>query len=732
MRALARWCFGHRRIVVAIWLVVTVGSTALATGVGSEYSNDLTLPHTESFEASALLHRIQPKRHGDTEQVVIAVAHGSVMSASVRVRTDAMLARIARLPHVTRIGSPYAPGAAGQIAPSGRIAFADVTFNETSSEIGSSEAKRFNALVTGASRGLVQFQASGDIAENGDPSSASTALPIGFIAAGVVLFMVFGTLSATMLPLLTAAVSLGTGIAAVGLLSNVMDVASFASQLSLLIGLGVGIDYALFIVTRYRQGRMRGLGPEDAVVQALDTSGRAVLFAGMTVCIAMLGMLALGVSFLYGVALAASITVAFTVLAALTLLPALLALLGDRALRRRDRRAIAQRRFVFSDESPGWARWTRILQRRPAVFAVSAIVLMLVIGVPFTSMRLGSADAGSDPPGTTTYKAYELLAQGFGPGYNGPIELVAQVSSAAQRAEFRAATAVAAHDPDVASATTPTFLPGGSDRSQVAVASLLPKGSPEAVSTANLVQALRARILPNATGPSALRVLVGGETATFTDVATVLSMKLPLFVGVVVAVSFLLLTAVFRSLAVPFTAALMNLLSTGSSLGIVTAIFQFGWLRGLFGVTSTGPIESFLPVLLFPILFGLSMDYEVFLVARIHEEWHRRGCTRQAVAHGLAATGKTINAAAAIMVLVFAAFVLGGQRVIELFGIGLASAVLLDAVIVRSVIVPSVMLLLGDTNWHLPAVLGRAIPQLRIEGRRLEAALTRAQPSESA
>ncbi len=722
MTAIARWCFGHRWLVLAAWIVATLASLAIASSVGSEYTGDLRIPHTDSFAASALLHRTEPKRPSDTEQVVIAVARGSVRDPAVRARTDALLARLARLAHVVEVRSPYAAGDASQIAASGRVAFAEVTFGSSSSEIPGSEARRFDAIVTGAGRRTVQFQASGDIAESGNPSSASTSLPIGFVAAGIVLLVVFGTLPATLLPLLTAAASLGMGVAFVGLLSNVMEMASFASQLALLIGLGVGVDYALFIVTRYRQGRLRGLGAEAAVVQAIDTSGRAVLFAGATVCIAMLGMLALGVSFLYGVGLAAAITVAFTVLAALTLLPSLLALFGEHTLRRRDRRAIAEGRLALSDESPGWLRWTRILQRRPTAFAAASIALMLVIAMPFSSMRLGSADAGSDAPSTTTYKAYELLARGFGAGYNGPLELVAAVASPAQRAAFRTAAAAAARNPDVARTTAPQFLPGGPDRTEVAVTSLYPKGSPEAISTANLLSALRTRILPAAGRRTTLRIFVDGETAAFTDVATVVSRKLPLLVGVVVAVSFLLLTAVFRSLAIPLTAAAMNLLSTGASLGVVTAIFQFGWLRGLFGVTSTGPIESFLPVLLFPILFGLSMDYEVFLVARIHEEWHRRRCTRDAVAHGLAATGRTINAAAAIMVLVFAAFVLGGQRVIELFGIGLSGAVLLDAVIVRSVIVPTVMLALGEANWQLPRALGRVIPHLRVEGSRLEAA----------
>ncbi len=701
-------------MVVAAWLVAIVAAYGALEAVGSHYSDNLVLPNTQSYEASSLLARASVRATGDTDQIVFAVSRGTVRSASVRRDAEALFARIARLPHVIRVDSPFADGARGQIARSGRIAFADVQFGVGASQLPSEEAERYVALVMGASHGDLQYQASGSVAENGSQSGLSLGLPIGFLAAGVVLFLVFGTLLATLLPLLTAAVSLGAAIAVIGLLSNLMNMASFASQLALLIGLGVGVDYALFIVTRYRQSRLRGLPSEEAVVQAIDTSGRSVMFAGLTVCIAMLGMFALGVSFLYGVAVAAALTVAFTVVAALTLLPALLALFGAGALRRRERRAIASRLLLTTEDSPGWRRWTGVLQRRPAALGAAAIVLMLVIGLPLTSMRLGSADASSDPSSSTTFKAYEILARGFGAGYNGPIVLVASVSSSEQRAEFDAVIATTARVRGVATVTPATVLPTRGSAS-VASAEVYSRYSPQAVATANLVSALRSRVIPAAERGTGLHVLVGGQTATFNDVATVLSQKLPLFIAIVVGVSCLLLTAVFRSLTIPVTAAVMNLLSTGASLGIVTAVFQFGWLGGVLGI-SPGPIESFLPVLLFPILFGLSMDYEVFLVSRIREEWGRRGDNRAAVADGLAATGKTINAAAAIMVLVFAAFILGGQRVIELFGVGLASAVLLDAVVVRSIIVPSAMLLVGDANWHLPRLLAKRLPHLRIEG----------------
>ncbi|HET9718644.1 MAG TPA: MMPL family transporter [Solirubrobacteraceae bacterium] len=716
MRLIATWCYRHRWLVAAAWMLAALATTAAKSAVGSRYASDFRLPHTQSFAALALLQQSAPRASGATDELVVAVRRGQVTDPAVRQRVTALLDRVARVPHVTEIGSPYA-GARGarQIAPSGRIAFATITFDVGPAQISGAQAGAYTHIITSASGRGVQFEVNGRVAGIANPQSSGTALPIGFLAAGVVLFVVFGSLMAMLLPLLTAAVSLGTGIAAVGLLSNLVTMADFSGELSLLIGLGVGVDYALFIVTRYRQALLRSLSREEAVVEAIDTSGRAVMFAGLIVCIAMLGMFALGVSFLYGVAIAAAITVAFTVLASVTLLPALLALFGERALRRGERRLIKEGRFRSGDESPGWSRWTDILRRRPALFAAAAAVAMLVIGAPSLSMRLGSADASSDPASTTTHKAYELLVRGFGAGYNGPLQLVGAVRSPTQERQFSLVLAAARETPDVVAVTRPQLLAGRHGHPDVELADVYPRGGPQAASTAVLLERLRNQVVPRASRGTALHVLVAGQTAIFTDFATVLDGKLPLFIGAVVMLSFLLLTVVFRSLLIPFTAAMMNLLSTAGSLGVVTAVFQLGWLRSLTGFSS-GPIESFLPVLLFPILFGLSMDYEVFLVSRIYEEWHARRSTRDAVAHGLAATGKTITAAAAIMVLVFGAFVLGGERVIELFGVGLASAVLLDAVIVRSILLPAVMLLLGELNWALPQPLERLLPHLRIEG----------------
>jgi RND superfamily putative drug exporter len=722
VRKLGKWCFTHRLITVLAWVGTLLALTAIHAAAGSAYSDNFDLSGTQSFDAVHLLQRAAPKASGDTDQIVIAVDNGKVTDPAVRSQVESMLTNVAKLPHVSAVSSPYAPTGAAQISPSGQIAFANVQFDVQANKITAAGAKQFvNTARAGAGNG-VKVEVGGQVAEAANQNGAS-GLPFGFLAAGVVLFLVFGSLLAMALPLLTAGLALGTGIAVIGLLSHAIQMASFSSELSLLIGLGVGVDYSLFILTRYRQGLLRGLTGEEAVVESVDTSGRAVLFAGIIVCIALLGLFALGVSFLYGVAIAACIAVAFTVVAALTLLPALLGFFGVRVLRRRDRRALKAHELRTTDESAGWARWAGLLEKRPALFAAAAAGVMILIAIPFFSIRLGSADAGSDPSGSTTRKAYDLLAKGFGPGYNGPLQLVAEVSGPGQEAQFTKVVDAVAATPGVVSATRPHFIAGRTPGGEgVALANVYPKGSPQAVSTSNLLQKVRDTVVPDATRGTGLHVLVGGQTAIFFDFSKVLSRKLPLFLGIVVVLSFLLLMCVFRSLLIPLTAALMNLLSAAAAFGVVTAVFQDGFGASLLGIDKTGPIEAFIPVFLFAILFGLSMDYEVFLVTRMYEEWHRRGDNREAVTHGLAATGRTITAAAAIMILVFGAFILGGERIIDLFGVGLASAVLLDALIVRSVLVPSLMLIFGDANWKLPIRLDRLLPHLRVEGATAQAA----------
>lgn len=718
MRALATWCFRHRRWVLAAWLGLLVVVSAVARSVGSDYSNNFTLPNTPSTQALNLLKSSFPQLAGDTEQVVFQTSGGRrVTDPAVEARISAVLSKVSRLPHATRVVSPFS-GVAGatQISPDGRVAFASLTFDRQPQSLSQSEAEHMVGLVQAADEPGLEAAVAGQLAEKAiQPSFGGSGL--GIILAGVVLLLVFGSLFAMALPLLSALVSLGTAIGLISLLSHLLKMPQFAPELVILIGLGVGVDYALFIVTRHRQGLIAGWDTESAAVNAVNTSGRAVLFAGIVVCIALLGMFALGVSFLYGMAVSAALGVALTMLASLTLLPAMLGFIGPRILSRRQKRDLQRQgpRVVGVGRRGFWSRWADTIQRRPAVPAGIALGVIVLVALPFFSMRLGNSDQGNDPVGTTTRTAYDMLATGFGPGFNGPLQLVAQEQGTLSLPELSALSRRIQAQPDVARVAPAFVLPTRGGR-QVALVLVYPKGSPQAASTSDLIAQLRASVIPQAVSGTGLKVLVGGSTAIFVDFAHVLTQKLPLFVGLVVVLSFLLLSVVFRSLAVPLTGAAMNLLSIGGAFGIVTAVFQWGWLGNLFGVNRPGPIEAFLPVMLFAILFGLSMDYQVFLVTRIHEEYLKGGRdNRLAVRNGLAATGKTITAAALIMILVFGSFILGGQRVIKEFGVGLGGGILIDAVIIRMTIVPSLMQLLGRANWWFPASLDRRLPHLSVD-----------------
>ena len=448
----------------------------------------------------------------------------------------------------------------------------------------------------------------------------------------------------------------------------------------------------------------------------MNTSGRAVLFAGIIVCIALLGMFALGVTFLYGLAIAAAIGVSFTMIAALTLLPALLGFIGPRVLSRKQKRNLALNgpRVVGLGTKGFWPRWADFIRRRPVLPALVALLVVVFLALPFFSLRLGSSDQGNDPVGTTTREAYDLLAQGFGPGFNGPLLLVTQNAGPADTAALEHLAAEVSTQPNVAKVATPLSLPSR-DGKTVSVITVYPKSSPQAAATTDLIDHLRQTTIPQAVSGSGVQVYVGGNTAIFVDFARVLSSKLPLFIGLVVVLSFLLLSIVFRSIVIPLTAAAMNILSIGAAFGILVAVFQWGWLGSVFQVSKPGPVEAFLPVMLFAILFGLSMDYEVFLISRIQEEWLKSGDNRTAVRNGLAATGKTITAAALIMILVFGSFILGGIRVIKEFGLGLAGGIFVDAFFIRMAMVPALMFLFGKANWWFPGWLDRILPHLSVD-----------------
>jgi len=703
--------------VLTGWILLLVAAVFIQSSTGSNYSASNRLSGTQSATAQSLLQRAAPSVSGDTERIVIATKTGSVRQPAVRSSVQAMLAKVARLPNVGTVTSPYSAAGATQISRSGSVAFATVTFTKDQNAISTSEATKFVNTARAPNGGAVQVDVLGQVAAATNTASSSSTI-FGVLAALLVLLFVFGSILPALLPLLSTGIALGAAVSLIGALSNVLSMASFTSQLSILIGLGVGIDYSLFILSRTRSEMRRGRSIPDAIGISAATSGRTVLFAGITVCIALLGMLTVGVSVLSGAAIAASIAVLLPMAAAQTLAPALIGFLGKRTLTRKQRAALEAGDIHPPEASTRWANWAELVQRRRVGLSLAALAIMVALTIPAFSLRLGAADENTDPTSTTTttHRAYELLAKGFGPGFSGPLELVAPVQSSGQPATFSHVVAAAGHTPGVAAVSAPQLLPAGPGHPGVAVAQVYPTGSPQDASTSKLITTMRSQVIPNAIAGQQLTVYVGGETALADDYAAQLESKLPMFVAIVVVLSFLLLMIVFRSLLIPATAALMNLLSAGAAFGVITAVFQWGWLSSLVGVTHTGPIPPLAPILMFAVLFGLSTDYEVFLISRIHEEWLRRRDNSQAVNHGQAVAGRTITALAAIMVVVFFAFTFTTDRTIKLIGLGMATAILVDALVIRTVLVPAIMHSLGKANWYFPRWLERRLPRLEIEG----------------
>jgi len=543
------------------------------------------------------------------------------------------------------------------------------------------------------------------------------------IAALVILLITFGSLLAAGIPLLTAGLGLITGVGLIGLATHVLDIPNVSPDLALMIGLGVGIDYSLFIVTRFRENYLASGDVVASVIGAMDTSGRAILLAGTTVVIALLGMFATGVSFMYGLSIASVLAVLLTMTASLTLLPAILSRIGHRLVRAPGARRLGHRTPVpdaagfaaaqaaHASGRSRWREWSNTVQARPWRLAFASLVVMVVLLTPVFALRLDTSDAGNDPAGTNTRQAFDMLARGFGAGFNGPLLLVAELPKGTNLSSAAPALHALETTPDVAAISQPRLAPSGN----VAVAQVYPRSAPQDTTTTNLVNNMRHHVLPPIERSTGITVLVGGFTAGSIDFSNVLSGKLPLFIALVVILSALLLLVMFRSVVIAIQAALMNLLSIGGALGVTVAVFQWGWAGSLLGVEK-GPIEPWIPVLMFAVVFGLSMDYEVFLVSRVREEWVRRRDASAAVGDGIAFTGRVISAAAAIMICVFLSFMLGNERTLKEFGFGLAAAVFLDALVVRCVMLPAVLELLGPITWRLPGWLDARLPHINIEG----------------
>lgn len=703
---------------------------SLGSSVGTREIDDFRLPGTESQRAYDLLAEHAPAQNGVTDQFVYVARQGTLKDRRLQERIERSLAQARKVPIVVDVAELT-------LSPDGRIGVVSVTYTDDIDALDIDVLRKVQDAGFAARGPDLQVEHGGQGAQflrfseqEGGPTEA-----IGLLAAFVVLMLTFGSLIAAGVPLLTAIFALATTLGLVPVISQVVDTPDFAPQLAALIGIGVGIDYALIVVTRYRaehdriRARAGDVDPsaddareqrramrEEALLVAMDTAGRTVFFAGLTVMIALLGLLLLGLAFMQGAALAAALAVLFTMLAALTLLPAMLSRFGgwiDRLhlpLPGAKRRAAAAA-AIEPGESPAWARWSETVQRRPWPALVVALLILLGLAVPALNMRLGTADAGLDPPDTTTRKAYDIVASGFGAGTNGSFLLAVQLPEKGDVAAARRIAQAVSDDPDVARVAPPQLSKDG----EIATVVLFPKSGPQDIKTARLLDRLRDEQLPPVERATGAAVYVGGQVASQEDFTSVIAQKLPLFVGMVVLLSALLLMAVFRSIFIPIKAAFMNLLSIGAALGFVTLVFQEGFLADALSV-GTGPVESFVPVMLFAIVFGLSMDYEMFLVSRIHEEWLRTGDAARAVRNGVATTGRVITAAASIMIVVFLVFgLLGGERVIKEFGLGLAIAVLLDALIIRCLLVPAIMQIVGRWAWAFPRWMDRRLPRVAIE-----------------
>jgi putative drug exporter of the RND superfamily len=701
MQSLAQFSISHRRTVIGVWIVLLVASIGTAGAIKNHFNNNLTLPNSGTQKATDLLRSHFPALAGDSDQIVFHTNDGSLTSAANRARVAASLRAVATLPHVVEVISPYANPQA--IARDGRTGFASLLFDQRGDALPQAAVKNVIDAAESARGGGLDIALGGYAIEESQRPTIGAATLVGIAAAMVVLFLSFGSLLAMALPIVTALFGIGTSMGLIAALTHALPTPDFASELALLIGLGVGVDYALFVVTRYRD-RYRGNGGDvdEAVVLAMNTAGRSIAFAGATVVIAVLGLFVVGVHLLYGVALATSLTVLLMLAASLTLLPALLSLAG----RRIGGKAAKQ----SGREGAVWARWISLIQRAPLLAAAAASILLLVLAAPALSLRLAASDASNDPASTTTHRAYELLKEGFGAGFNGPLQLAVELPKVGgKQALAKLSTAIG--KTDGVAAVAPPKLNTSRDTAAITV---FPSTPPQSKQTYELVKHLRDAVIPPVATRTGLTVFVGGATASQVDFAHVLSSKLLLFVAVVILLSALLLLAVFRSLVIPIQAAVMNLLSIAAALGVVQAVFERGWAAGLLGVTRS-PVEAFIPVIVFAIVFGLSMDYEVFLVSRIHEEWTHGAEHSAAIRDGLIRSGRVVTAAAAVMIVVFSSFAASDNHILKLFGLALATAVFLDAVVIRTILLPAVLELVGKRTWALPAWADRLLPHLAIE-----------------
>jgi putative drug exporter of the RND superfamily len=746
LRRLASFAVRHKRLMVfGIWLPLTILIAVGSTSIGSNFRTEMAMPSSDARQAEEMLSSVQSGDAGVNGQIVIKTDK-TVVDASIKKEFTAALDVIAQIPNVS-VKSPYE--SPSQINQSKTIAFAEISVPRTYTMV---DMEKVADKVFAASQNVkdagITIEYGGQIFETFEMPESEV---LGLLAAVIILVIAFGSIIAMGLPIGVALLGLAVASSIVAVVSNFMSMPNEATSMVAMIGLGVGIDYALFIVTRFREAMHDGLSIEDAVVEAIDTSGRAVMFAGITVIVALLGLLSIGLAFVTGFAVAMAIGVAVMMIGSVSLLPALLAMVGTR-IESTSWAAVAalgslvisamvavfthsilfvqiggaiaaafiiMRFFVAGLKKPLphraqnnhqhtiWWRWSRVVQHHPWRALSVSVVGLGLLAMPMFSLRLGFSDMGNAPEDTSVRKAYDLISEGFGPGFNGPLYIAVGGETAADPQAMQQFAQVIAKTDGVAAA-----FPAPMPSKEVGLVIAYPKTSPQDEATSDLVHNLRSDIIP----ATNVYAKVGGFTASGIDFSDYLSKRLPWLIGSVLIVSFFLLMAVFRSILVPLKAVLMNLLSVGAAYGVIVAVFQWGWMADVFGVGKPGPVEAWAPMFLFAIVFGLSMDYEVFLLSRMKEEYNRTGDNFTAVADGVAATARVITAAALIMVCVFAAFVLAPDRQLKLFGMGMAVAVFLDATVVRMLLVPATMELLGDRNWWIPKWLDRVLPKIDVEG----------------
>ena len=713
--------FAARRpwVVIGAWLLVSLLVVTAAGSLGRELGDSFEVPGLDSQEATDLLSRTESDRAGLTAHVVATpVDDGVTFFDSEEASEDLaeIEARVAALDNVVGISGPaeeIAAGAgeaaaSGSVSPDGRIAVIRVQY-PVIEDLGASDLANLKELGVELREGSsLQVEMGGDLFFAFEEAETGTGEVIGVLMAVIVLLVAFGSFIAMGLPIGMTLFGLALGISSMSLITYLIDIPSWAPQMASMIGLGVGIDYALFLVTRHREFLARGATVEESVGRAVATAGLAVIFAGGTVVIAILGLAVAGVPFMTASGVATAVIVLLMVVASVTLLPAFLGLAGRRISRVRFRRHRADAVSGAEDASRRH-RWGAHVTRHPWAYVAGGTALLLALAAPVLALRLGTPDEGSLPPSRTERRAYDLVAEGFGPGINGPLVIAVDISGDASNVE--ALRAAIAADEGIAAVAPPEV----DTAAGVATLIAFPTTSPQDGATLATVDRLRSDVLPPVLEGSASRAHVGGQTATWADIGAQVNRRLPLFISAVILLSFLLLMVVFRSLLVPLKAALLNLLSIGAAYGVLVMVFQWGWGKGLIGLEATVPIVPFIPMFMFAVLFGLSMDYEVFLLSRVREEYLATGDNEASVIRGISSTARVITSAALIMISVFLGFVLGEDPAVKMLGLGLATAILVDATIVRLVLVPATMTLVGDANWWIPRWLDRLLPAIDID-----------------